>query len=150
MAAVFQSPLRVTMLLADAAQVVDGKLYILGGGWELCGPDPTPSALVIKIDVPRDETSKPHKWELWLEDADGRSILPPEASPITGPFEVPTPQDPSIEYVPVPLALGFSPLPIKPGQRYTWRLYVDGRTDELWNVSFAVRQAAEAMPPPAQ
>lgn len=27
--------MRVTMLLADAAQVAEGKLYILGGGWDV-------------------------------------------------------------------------------------------------------------------
>jgi len=27
------------MLLADAAQTVGGKLYILGGGWTICGQD---------------------------------------------------------------------------------------------------------------
>ena len=32
------------MLLCDAAQVADGKLYVLGGGWSMTGPDPVPSA----------------------------------------------------------------------------------------------------------
>jgi hypothetical protein len=29
--------MRVTMMLADAAQVSEGKLYILGGGWSIAG-----------------------------------------------------------------------------------------------------------------
>ena len=29
---------KVTMMLADAAQAVEGKLYILGGGWSVTGP----------------------------------------------------------------------------------------------------------------
>ena len=33
------------MLLCDAAQVSDGKLFILGGGWSMTGPDPVPSAV---------------------------------------------------------------------------------------------------------
>ena len=37
------------MILADSAQVADGKLYILGGGWSITGPDPTPSAVAIKM-----------------------------------------------------------------------------------------------------
>ncbi len=45
------SCVRVTLLLCDAAQVADGKLYVLGGGWSLIGPDPTPSAVAIKVDV---------------------------------------------------------------------------------------------------
>ena len=39
------------MLLCDSAQVADGKLYILGGGWSMTGPDPVPSAVALKIDV---------------------------------------------------------------------------------------------------
>ena len=42
--------MNVTMLLADSAQVADGKLYVLGGGWSLTGPDPTPSAVAIKLE----------------------------------------------------------------------------------------------------
>ena len=30
------------MMLCDAAQVSDGKLYVLGGGWSMTGPDPVP------------------------------------------------------------------------------------------------------------
>ncbi len=48
---VTSSPVKVTMLLCDAAQVSDGKLYILGGGWSMTGPDPVPSAVALKIDV---------------------------------------------------------------------------------------------------
>src|SRR4029077_19300015 len=33
---------KVTMLLADFAQVADGKLTVVGGGWSLTGPEPTP------------------------------------------------------------------------------------------------------------
>ena len=44
--------MKVTMLLADAAQAVNGKLYILGGGWSVAGPDPTPMAIALKMEVP--------------------------------------------------------------------------------------------------
>ena len=36
------------MLLCDGAQVADGKLFVLGGGWSLTGPDPMPSAIAMK------------------------------------------------------------------------------------------------------
>ena len=68
-------PVKVTMLLCDAAQVSDGKLYILGGGWSMTGPDPVPSAVALKIDVDWHEAEKPHHWELFLEDADGRPVM---------------------------------------------------------------------------
>ena len=65
----------VTMLLCDAAQVADGKLYILGGGWSMTGPDPVPSAVALKIDVDWNEAGSPHHWELFLEDADGQPVM---------------------------------------------------------------------------
>ena len=46
------------MMLADSAQAVAGKLYILGGGWSMTGPAATPSALAIKFEVPW-EAAKP-------------------------------------------------------------------------------------------
>jgi hypothetical protein len=30
--------MRATMMLADYAQIADGKLFISGGGWSTCGP----------------------------------------------------------------------------------------------------------------
>ena len=57
---------KVTMLLCDAAQVSDGKLYILGGGWSMTGPDPVPSAVALKIDVDWHEAETSHHWELFL------------------------------------------------------------------------------------
>ena len=63
------------MLLCDAAQVSDGKLFILGGGWSMTGPDPVPSAVALKIDVDWHEAEASHHWELFLEDADGQPVL---------------------------------------------------------------------------
>ena len=37
------------MMLADAAQAVEGKLYILGGGWSVTGPEPSASAIAAYI-----------------------------------------------------------------------------------------------------
>ncbi len=53
---------KVTMLLCDSAQVADGKLYVLGGGWSMTGPDPMPSAIALKIDVAWNESGEPHHW----------------------------------------------------------------------------------------
>ena len=93
-------PVKVTMLLCDAAQVSDGKLYILGGGWSMTGPDPVPSAVALKIDVDWHEAETSHHWELFLEDADGRPVLM-ETAEGTQPVEVrgrvhrePAPGDP--------------------------------------------------------
>ena len=66
--------MRVTMLLADAAQEVLGKLYILGGGWSVTGPDVPPMALAIKLDVPWSDANASHEFELALVDPDGHAV----------------------------------------------------------------------------
>ena len=44
--------LSVTMLLADAAQVADGRLSVLGGGIAVLPPTPQPMALALIVTVP--------------------------------------------------------------------------------------------------
>src|SRR5579863_8697337 len=87
---------RVTLLLCDAAQVADGKLYILGGGWSLIGPDPMPSGIGLKIDVDWTEIERSHHWELYLVDEDGQPVIVdtpegPQAIEVRGDFEVARP-----------------------------------------------------------
>ena len=62
---------RVTMLLADFAQVSDGKLTVVGGGWSLTGPEPVPFGIAILIRVPWDQANQRHVMRLELLDADG-------------------------------------------------------------------------------
>ncbi len=135
------------MLLCDAAQVADGKLYILGGGWSLTGPDPMPSAIAIKVEVDWHEAAQAHHWELFLVDADGQAvgIDTPEGTQLVevrGDFEVGQPEEvPAGSPIDLPLAVNIGPLPLDPGGRYTWRLTIDGETDESWVLGFTTRPA---------
>jgi hypothetical protein len=137
------------MLLCDAAQVADGKLYILGGGWSLTGPDPMPSAIALKIDVGWHEADVPHHWELYLEDADGRPVMvegPEGAQPVEvrGEFQVAKPTNvPPGTPVDVSLVVNLGPLPLAPGHRFTWRLSIDGDSREDWSLSFTTRPARD-------
>jgi hypothetical protein len=123
---------KVTMMLCDAAQVADGKLYILGGGWSMTGPDPVPSAVALKIEVDWNEAERTHHWELFLEDADGRPVMVqmPEGSQpveVRGEFTVSRPPSlPEGSPIDVALAVNMGPIPLPPGARYTWRLTIDG------------------------
>ena len=47
-------PFKATLLLADSAQVAEGKLYIIGGGWTVIGLG-TPSAVAVYVSVPWDQ-----------------------------------------------------------------------------------------------
>jgi hypothetical protein len=142
--------MRLTMLLADAVQAVNGKLYVLGGGWSITGPAPTPSALAIKIDVPWDEGNKKHRFRLTLMDGDGQAVMVPTpvqamAVPVelSGEFEAGRPAGlkPGTP-LDVVLALNISALPLLPDSRYVWRMWIDDQTREDWEVSFSTRPKA--------
>jgi hypothetical protein len=141
------------MLLADAAQAVSGKLYILGGGWSLIGPEPTPMAIAIKIDLPWEAADIPHTLQLDLLGEDGQPAMLPlqtEDDPeprnrpmqITGQFQTGRPSDlRSGTALDVALALNIPPLPLQPDRRYTWRCSIDGESRQDWQVSFLTRPA---------
>jgi hypothetical protein len=139
---------KVTLLLADSAQAVDGKLYILGGGWSIIGPEPTPTAIAIKLEVPWDQANRKHAWRLELIDQDGEPVTAPgpdgEPRPveITGEFELGRPAGlkPGTP-LDLPLAINLGPLPLPPGGRFVWRLSIDGESDEDWQVAFSTRPA---------
>lgn len=140
------SPLvKVTMLLCDSAQVADGKLFILGGGWSLTGPDPMPSAIAVKIDVGWHEVEVVHHWELYLEDADGQPVLvqtPDGGQPVEvrGEFQVARPTTvPEGTPIDMALAVNLGPLPLAPGNRFTWRLAIDGESHTDWALAFTTR-----------
>ena len=131
------------MLLADAVQAVSGKLYVLGGGWSITGPDPVPSALALKIDVPWDEGNKKHRFRLALVDADGRPVMAPggqSAVEVAGEFEAGRPAGlrPGTP-LDVVLALNIGPLLLEADSRYVWRAWIDEQTREDWEVGFSTR-----------
>jgi hypothetical protein len=134
------------MLLADAAQEAAGKLYILGGGWSVTGPQMPPMAIALKIDVPWTEANRRHQWELVLTDDDGQPVMLPAPDGIEqrltvgGDFEVGRPPGvaPGSD-IDLPVAVTVGPLPLPPGRRYAWRLSIDGETHDEWVRVFAVR-----------
>ena len=134
--------MRVTMLLADAAQEVNGKLYVLGGGWSVTGPDLPPMAVALKLDVPWSDANTAHDFELVLVDADGRPVRAPQQQGDVrtgGRFEVGRPAGlmagSDIDFA---FAVSIGPLPLDAG-RYIWQLWIDGATREDWQRPFQVR-----------
>jgi|SRR3990172_5331033 len=142
--------MKVTMLLADAAQAIGGKLYILGGGWSITGPKPTASAIALKIEVPWDEANRPHALLLELLNADGRPVMvpvPPDGEPrpvqIRGEVEVGRPPGltPGTALDAV-LAINLGSAPAQPAGRYVWRLSINGSSHDDWQVAYTVRAAS--------
>ncbi len=77
--------MRITsVLLADAAQESGGKLYIIGGGWNIItashAPPPAISqraiALVVLLSIGWTEANEPIDFEINLVDADERPVIP--------------------------------------------------------------------------
>ncbi len=137
------------MMLADHAQVADGKLFISGGGWSTCGPEATPCAVVAIFHVPWQETGEEISFALRLIDEDGRGVMQPGAQDglpvqVNGHFEAHRQpgMTPGIE-VNVPMTFNIV-LHLAPGSRFSWVLDVDGYTDDSWRLSFETRQAQAA------
>jgi hypothetical protein len=141
--------LKVTMMLADYAIVSEGKLVIVGGGWSITGPVPSPFGIALKIEVPWDQANTKHKLRLELIDADGEPVLIPQEGgleqqlSIDGEFE--TGRPPGLKPgTPLDFMLGVNlpPQPIPAGGRYEWRLSIDGHTEEEWRLVFTTRPDA--------
>ena len=75
------------LILADAAQVAGGKLFLLGGGWDQLtvnklGQDQS-MAVAVSFRVPWTRTNEKHSFEIELAKADGSTI-----TSVPGQFEV--------------------------------------------------------------
>jgi hypothetical protein len=147
--------MKVTMLLADHADAVNGKLYINGGGWSQISAG-VPFAIALDVKVPWQLTNKPHELRLELIDSEGRPVIlegeegdEQPREPVVfalPPFEVGRPAG-LVAGTPIdqPFAVNCpSGLPLTPG-RYEWRLTVNGEAHEDWALGFTVR----ARPPQA-
>ncbi|MEE9415810.1 MAG: hypothetical protein V3V01_11035 [Acidimicrobiales bacterium] len=136
------------ILLADSAQVAEGKLYILGGGLTVIGPRPQPVGIAIRIQVPWDRANIAHLWKLELLDEDGQPVTANEKPVMVGGrFEAGRPAGLRAGTpLSVPLAINFATLPLQPGRAYTWRLSIDDDTRTNWRAGFSVRPK----PQPAQ
>jgi hypothetical protein len=139
--------MQAIVLLCDAAQVVAGKLYLLGGGWSVAGPGPVPTAIAVRVEVPPNAVGTSHHFELALVDADGAPVEPVGGSGqialmgdfVAGPPEQAPPGTPSE----ICMAFNLGVLPLPTG-RMEWRLWVDGETGESWSAAFTVRTEVPA------
>lgn len=75
------------LILADAAQVVGGKLYLMGGGWENVWVNALPTihnfAVAAAFRVPWGETNQRHQVEVEVREDEG-----PVIAKVGGPLEV--------------------------------------------------------------
>jgi hypothetical protein len=136
----------IIALLCDSAQVADGKLFILGGGWSVTGPGPFVHSLALKLEVPWDQANTHHKFSAVLADEDGQPVNigePAEGIRLETEFEVGRP--PGVRpgtALEVPMAVNFGPMELPAASRYVWLFEVDG--SEIGRVSFQTRASPGA------
>ncbi len=136
------------MLLCDFCEAVNGKLYIMGGGWSVTGPQPMPFGIAILIQVPWDQANRRHEFRFELVTSDGEPVKvssPDGEQPLVaqGEFEVGRP--PGVKPgtpLDFPIAFNSGPQPFPPGSRFEWRLTVNGQTHEDWRLAFSTRPVA--------
>lgn len=76
------------LILADAAQVMGNKLYLLGGGWDVLTannplPIQHPLSIAVAVRVPWNEANRRHNLEIEIMTGDGKS-----STKVAGQFEV--------------------------------------------------------------
>ncbi len=131
------------VLMCDAVQVSDGKLFILGGGLSVVGPAPQPISIAARIAVPWDQANIRHSWKVELRDEDGQPVtLNGKLVALNGQFEAgrPTGLAPGSPLW-VPLGINFGTIQLAGGRRYTWRLFVNDDSNDTWQAAFTVRGA---------
>jgi hypothetical protein len=121
---------RVTFLLCDSAQAVGGKLYLLGGAWNITPAGrPLTLGLAINVNIAWNETNQRHTIQAVLLDEDGGAVSNPEdGSPIAVDAQLeigrPPGSKPGSSFN-APLAVNMN-LPPLPEGGYRWDLLVDG------------------------
>ena len=137
--------MRTTLILGDFARVAEGKLDVIGGGWTYTGPDPVTMGLGIIVEVPWDQANTTHELALSLLGADGRPVELPgpdgmQTIQLATQFEVGRPAGQAAGTpIPFPLAVNVNAVPLPPGERFEWRLEINGQTHEDWSLRFQTR-----------
>jgi hypothetical protein len=125
--------------LADAAETVNGKLYVMGGGitilWRNQFPAPLDVSLVVAFHYNAAEAGGQRELKLEVNDADGKNILPPLQAQFAPAGRAPgVPSGVSLGAL---FAIGIGGAPILPGPGdYAIEILLDG--NHVKSVPFAV------------
>ena len=134
------------LLLADAVQVIDGKIHVTGGGFDTmlvpAVPQTAQLAIACGVLIPWDEAEKEHTLSVSVATADGRPLAPPHRQTFrTGRTAGLLPG----ASVHVPFAITWQ-LTFPDYGRYAVSATVDARRDAERRLEFSVRPAPGAEP----
>jgi hypothetical protein len=139
---------RSKFLLADSAEVRDGLLFLLGGGWTEVGPPPQVFAIAGLIEVEWGETNTRHEIVITIEDDDGVPLLLPTQAGnqpfrLAIGFDVGRPPGSAAgRSFNLAVAIPILPIPWQPGKNYVLKIAIDSLEPD--RIKFFVR----ATPPP--
>jgi hypothetical protein len=76
------------LLVADYAEVINGRAYIMGAGWDKFAPPAYPApmriGIAVGIRVPYLESNTPHRLSVRLRNGDGQEVFKIEGDLETG------------------------------------------------------------------
>lgn len=127
--------------LCDVAHVVNGKLYILGGGWTTISNGHPGYAIALTLEVPWNQLGGEHKLKCSLLDAKGKVAVNENGEPlIEAVADLSTQRQPGVLLgvpIVVPLVLPVPPVSL-PAGRYAWRFFIDDHSELDWELGFNV------------
>jgi hypothetical protein len=130
------------VLLADYASVADGKLILVGAGFDWFGmPGPPAFGVGMLVHVPWSETNNPHRWRLRVVDGDGQPFRAPDGSivEIGDHFELGRPNGvPAGAPLTLPLACNLQGLQFTTPGRWVVQLHIDDRAVPVAEAGFTV------------
>lgn len=131
-------------LLADAVQASQGKLFVLGGGWDVLTVRSLPArhpsmGIGLRVRVPWGWTGESVGLEVELQDEDGGSVLPGSLKapvPVRRPEHLPEGQD-----LTVVRALTFTNLVFREAGPYSFVISIDNDVKERLRFMVRLKEA---------
>ena len=112
--------INITLILADHATAENGKLFILGGGWDrLNGGGPYSFTVAALAEIAVDSAPVDISGELTVMDPNGQIITGPDKKPIRIPLNIQAtkPDDPTYTgWIQMPLVFRLDGLALNPGR----------------------------------
>ena len=114
------------LLVADRAEAINGKLYLMGGGWDRITlpqfPAPANFDVALGVLVGYTETNVRHEFALMLEDDDNKVVL----GPISGHVELGRPPGLKPAQAQRFMVAVRGPFPLPAPGAYHWVATLDG------------------------
>ena len=124
------------MLLAHSAHLDQaGTVHALGLGWTTTITAAPQHALIVFVDVDWSEIGASFPIRAELVDGDGNPVASTEENVINASRHPVHPEGTSVT---IPFVATIPPLTLAAGQRYQWRVRIDGEMHEEWLAGFTV------------